>query len=165
VLALRADGTPDPLWPAGGTKISDLGGAPSLVDDGHGGVIATWEVEGYGGVGANVYAQVVSASGRAEAPPASPPLALRLGAPRPNPATAGVHLALELPRAAHVVAEVFDVAGRREADLFSGDAAAGTREIAWDGRDARGLPAAAGLHFVRVRVNGAALSRTVVRLH
>jgi hypothetical protein len=163
VGALRADGTPEPAWPAGGTKLGDLLGAPSLVDNGAGGLITLWQVQDFA-AGTTVYAQVVSASGVASAPQPQLPARLRLGAPTPNPASGSVSLVLSLPRASHVEAEVFDLAGRREAVLLSGELPAGRRTLAWDGRDARGALAPSGVHFVRVRVDGVVLTRPVVRL-
>ncbi len=74
-----------------------------------------------------------------------------LGAPRPNPSAGRVTIAFTQPRPGMVRAEVFDLAGRRVRELWRGSLPAGTRELDWDGRDARGAPAAPGLYVLRVR--------------
>jgi flagellar hook assembly protein FlgD len=44
---------------------------------------------------------------------------------------------------------VFDALGRRVRTLVDGPLAAGRHEIAWDGRDGRGVDAPAGVYLVR----------------
>ena len=49
---------------------------------------------------------------------------------------------------------VFDLAGRRIADLEDGPTAEGTRSTRWDGRDARGVTVGRGIYFVQARASG-----------
>jgi flagellar hook assembly protein FlgD len=81
------------------------------------------------------------------APPA--PRALRLTAPRPNPARGAVRLTLELPRAGDARVDVLDLGGRRVRTLHAGAANAGPLPLAWDGTGERGRAVPAGLYFIR----------------
>jgi hypothetical protein len=72
----------------------------------------------------------------------------------PNPFRAATRIAFALPEAGVVRAEVLDVRGRRVTVLAEGGFPAGDHELRWDGRDATGTDAAAGLYFVRVAAGG-----------
>jgi hypothetical protein len=85
--------------------------------------------------------------------PGGPPTALRFYPPRPNPAASAIHFAYDLPRAAPVRLEVFDLSGRRVADLVSERVEAGHHELRWSPRESSdGI--AAGLYFARFSVPG-----------
>ena len=91
--------------------------------------------------------------------------ALELAAPWPNPSARATHLRFRLPAAAAVRAEVFDVAGRRVISLIDGTRLdAGEHRLTWDGRDASGRRAAAGLYQVRVTAGGAVALRRIVMI-
>jgi hypothetical protein len=84
--------------------------------------------------------------------------------PWPNPARGAVRLALEVPRAGPVTVEVFDLTGRRVRTLHRGHAAAGVLALSWDGADARGGPAAAGVYDARAVMDGASVRARFVRV-
>jgi len=86
-----------------------------------------------------------------------------LSSPAPNPSRGVVRMALDLPEAGAVDAAVYDLAGRRIASLASGSFAAGRHDLAWDGRDATGRAAAAGVYFARVTSRLGVRSRAIVR--
>ncbi|HSQ59625.1 MAG TPA: PQQ-dependent sugar dehydrogenase [Acidobacteriota bacterium] len=69
---------------------------------------------------------------------------------------------LELPRAARVDVDVYDVQGRRVRSLHQGALPAGLHPIRWDGTSASGRAAASGVYFVRARADGRSESRSVV---
>jgi hypothetical protein len=75
-----------------------------------------------------------------------------------------IALRATLPHAAHVQAQVFDAAGRLVRDLLDADALAGDLPLAWDGRDASGARATAGLYFARVRAGEESATRRLVML-
>jgi photosystem II stability/assembly factor-like uncharacterized protein len=89
------------------------------------------------------------------------PERIALSAPAPNPGRGVARFALALPAAG--TADVFDAAGRRVRDLFSGDAGPGSLSLAWDGLDARGHRAGAGIYFVRASASGSTVTRRLVR--
>lgn len=89
-------------------------------------------------------------------------VAFAVAAPSPNPSGGLTHLMYALPRAARVRATIYDVAGRRVAELVDGDVAAGEHELQWTGRDGAGRPAAPGLYFFRLESGGQAVTRKVL---
>lgn len=100
-----------------------------------------------------------------DAPAARPPVALRLGAPAPNPARGDVSFALDVPAMMagqdHEVA-MFDMAGRRVRTLASGLASAGRTQLRWDLRNARGERVRPGTYWARITVAGERRAQTVV---
>ncbi len=94
-------------------------------------------------------------------PPA--PVAFALGPPMPNPSRGAVRLSLELPSATSVDAAIYDVSGRRVSAIASGPSAPGRSTLTWDGHDAFGRTAPAGVYFARVRTNLGVRARAIVR--
>jgi hypothetical protein len=103
------------------------------------------------------------ASSSTGVPPALP-TALRFYPPRPNPTSSAATFAFDLPRAANARLEIFDLAGRRVALLADGERNAGHYELRWDGSDAGGARAQAGLYFVRFATPGLTRVERVARL-
>jgi len=68
----------------------------------------------------------------------------------PNPFNAMVMISFEAVDAGAAPVVVFDVRGRLVRTIDSG-ATTGRRTVLWDGRDARGAPAAAGVYLLRIR--------------
>ncbi|MFN8587748.1 MAG: alpha-amylase family glycosyl hydrolase [Candidatus Eisenbacteria bacterium] len=86
--------------------------------------------------------------------PAPATASLELARPFPNPTRTGASLAFGLPRDGHVRLTVHDLAGRLVRTLADGEYAAGRHALAWDGADASGRDAGAGLYFVRLSAGG-----------
>jgi hypothetical protein len=82
------------------------------------------------------------------------PARLAFRAPAPNPAAGAVRLTLDVPAAGEVSVEVLDVSGRRICTLHHGAARAGELPLVWNGRDADGREAPAGLYFARAAAAG-----------
>ena len=93
-----------------------------------------------------------------------PPSRFAFAPVRPNPSRGPVRLELALPVAGAVHVAVYDAAGRLVARLHDGPLPAGTHGLAWDGRDAAGVPARAGWYVVRATTPGAAVSTRVLRV-
>ncbi len=89
---------------------------------------------------------------------------LRLAQARPNPARGTVSIDFTLPRRSDATLRVYDVAGRLLRTVTEGPFAAGPHTAAWDGREASGAPAAAGVYFYELCVGGQRLARRVVIL-
>ena len=102
-------------------------------------------------------------SGSTDAPPTGVS-ALRFLAPRPNPVSRATHFAFELPSEATVSLEVFDLGGRRVANLASGDFGTGRHERSWNATDERGGRVPGGLYFARFRTRGLDRTERVVVL-
>ena len=84
-----------------------------------------------------------------------------LFAPRPNPARNGTEMEYVVARDAEVSVVVFDVHGRTVRELFSGHQLAGRHRVSWDGADARGERAPAGMYLVQLSADGAHSMRKV----
>jgi len=101
-------------------------------------------------------------------------VAVESGAPRedfalqaikPNPFRTDVEVAFTLGRAGPVDLEVYDVLGREVRAVARRERlGAGPQSLRWDGRDAAGREAGAGLYFVRLRTERATWTRTVARV-
>jgi hypothetical protein len=96
-------------------------------------------------------------------PPATPSR-LALSAPAPNPSRGPTRFALALSEPATVEVAVFDAAGRRVRTLFGGGAGPGPLALDWDGLDARGRRAGAGVYFIRASAAGSSATRRLVRV-
>jgi len=96
-------------------------------------------------------------------PPAAT-VRLQVSPARPDPATGPTSVRLELARAAPVRLEIVDVSGRLVRAIDAGVLTAGAHDLTWDGRDAGGRVAAAGLYWLRVRAGQDQAFRRVVRL-
>jgi flagellar hook assembly protein FlgD len=65
----------------------------------------------------------------------------------PVPFQSRVRIAYTLPTAGRARLAIYSVDGRRIARLLDEDRPAGAQSIEWDGRDAEGRPAHAGVYF------------------
>ena len=79
-----------------------------------------------------------------------------LHGPSPNPiaAGAGTSVSLALAGPAEAALRVFDLGGGLVRTLFAGDLPRGVHRFTWNGRDEQGVPAAAGIYFVRAAGSG-----------
>jgi hypothetical protein len=87
-----------------------------------------------------------------------------LSVPSPNPSRGRVSLTLELAAPGRAEVTVFDAGGRRVRTLVSGRLEAGRHPIAWDGSDAAGMSAPAGVYFVRATTPDGAARQRLVRV-
>jgi len=69
----------------------------------------------------------------------------------PNPFPSGTTLRFVLDAAAPVLAEIFDLRGRRTARLLNERLSAGEHDIRWDGRLPTGATAPSGIYFFHLR--------------
>lgn len=95
------------------------------------------------------------------APRAAGPVTL--APPYPNPARGPVTFAFTAPGPGAVAIEVFDALGRRVREARVEVPAAGPHTWLWDGRDAAGARAPAGVYRVRARGPAGGTVRTFVR--
>jgi hypothetical protein len=88
-----------------------------------------------------------------------------LRAVAPNPFADRAAIEFELPRATRVALSVLDVHGRTVRTLSAGSSwSAGRHRLEWDGADAHGRPAAAGVYLVAIEAGGERALRRVVRI-
>ena len=90
------------------------------------------------------------------------PQGFALGQNYPNPFNPATIIPYQLPTAAHVRLEVFNVLGQRVATLVNGERPAGLHAARWDATDAAGQAVAAGVYIYRLRGAGVELTRRLV---
>ncbi|MFC1572326.1 FlgD immunoglobulin-like domain containing protein, partial [Candidatus Eisenbacteria bacterium] len=87
---------------------------------------------------------------------------LQLSLARSNPARQGASFELALPEAGWVAVNIYDAAGRRIRTLLDAALQAGVHPLVWDGHDARGVPAGAGVYWADARVADQRLAVRIV---
>jgi hypothetical protein len=85
-----------------------------------------------------------------------------LFSPRPNPFTSRTTIELYIPSEAETGVSIFDVGGRRVADLVRGVLPPGRQALEWDGRDRNGNRLQPGVYLVEMRAGTARSSRKIV---
>ena len=80
----------------------------------------------------------------------------------PNPFNPSTTLSFYLAEPAIATLDVFDVSGRLVVRLWNRMRPAGANSIVWTGNDGRGVPAASGVYFCRLRAGGCVRIRKVV---
>jgi uncharacterized membrane protein len=106
----------------------------------------------------------ITLPGPVAVPPATPAARIELSAPRPNPSTSATRLELALPTATPVDLSVYDASGRHVATLVHANLSAGRRSVQWDGREASGRLATAGVYFARLVTPQGSAVRRIVRM-
>lgn len=94
------------------------------------------------------------------------PIVLAVGTPMPNPSGGATSIRLALPDAAQVTAEVYDLAGRNIATLWTGPLDAREHSLMWNGRGREGKRVRGGVYFLRIHVqlSSGGASRVVRRM-
>jgi hypothetical protein len=82
----------------------------------------------------------------------------------PNPFSRATRLTFTLAHPGPVSLRVFDIHGREVRTLVRDTRGVGSHSVNWDGRDARGAGAPAGIYFLRLEADGAALARRIIKL-
>jgi hypothetical protein len=86
----------------------------------------------------------------------------RIESIQPNPIRDWGSIRFGLPSEGHARVDILDLSGRLFRRLFNGPRQAGPHVVVWDGRDAEGRPASAGLYLIRVTSTGRTSSRKVL---
>lgn len=84
---------------------------------------------------------------------------------QPNPAAGPVSIGFQVPTATEVDIRIFDVSGREVTVLARGAYQAGSHEVRWDGRDARGNQVASGIYYYRMQANEYQATRRLTLSH
>jgi len=80
----------------------------------------------------------------------------------PNPFNPQTEFRFEVPTAGVASLAIFDISGRKIADLLSGHLAQGTHTVAWNGRTHGGRGVASGVYFARLQIGTESVNRRVV---
>jgi len=90
------------------------------------------------------------------------PRVTRLEKAYPNPFGDRVGLRFGIPANGRVRLTVYDLQGRKVADIVDGTESAGWRNVEWNGRDAQGRAVASGSYFLRLESAGTVLTRKII---
>lgn len=144
---------------AGALAVSDGAGAWCIDDLAEGTYTLEFRVDDY--VSAYVGGVVVTGD-LSDVPVALTRADVVLDPPWPNPASGAVKLRLHVAASAPVDLRIHDARGRLVRAWTAAAVDSGTREYLWDGLDASGRAAPAGLYLVRVRSGGTQTVRPLI---
>lgn len=82
----------------------------------------------------------------------------------PNPFNPLTTLRFTLPKPGHVTLIIYDISGRRVAELVDENLQAGTFDATWDGRNRAGRQVTSGIYFARMKADGFTAVRKMVLL-
>lgn len=80
----------------------------------------------------------------------------------PNPFNPSTTISYTLPEQAGVKLEVYDVAGRRIANLVDAVQGPGDHRVVWDGKDSSGVPVTSGIYFYRIIAGDTRVSKKMI---
>ncbi|MCE9627298.1 MAG: T9SS type A sorting domain-containing protein, partial [Candidatus Eisenbacteria bacterium] len=120
--------------------------------------LAAVDVHGNRGAFATLLANQVTGVGDGDRP------VLALSAPSPNPSHGSLEFAFSLPSEGHARLHILDAQGRVVRTLLDGTRPAGRTSLRWDGRDASGRHAGAGLYWVRLETAGGSRVQRFARI-
>ena len=91
--------------------------------------------------------------------------ALAISRIHPNPLARATLIDFVLPTRGAPIVQIFDLVGRRVADLSPGALAAGAHSVIWNGCDDAGRRAAPGVYVVRIRMGARVVTRQVALVY
>jgi hypothetical protein len=107
-------------------------------------------------------AWALSFGGLVASPPEATEIGIELSPSHPNPAALDLTLSFSLPARAQVRLSVFDIAGRRVADLVAGEFAEGRHRVRWTRGDRRKVGVMAGMYFCVLEAGRGRVTRRFV---
>ena len=93
---------------------------------------------------------------------ASVPGTLLLAQNAPNPFRATTSLQFSIPEESPVSLAIYNIAGRKVAELLNRSLPAGSHTVRWDGRDASGRAVASGVYLYRLQAGGESATKEMV---
>jgi hypothetical protein len=95
----------------------------------------------------------------------TPAMPLTLYQNKPNPFNPSTTISFYLPKESVVSLEVYDISGRLVSRLIGGERrSAGTYNVEWNGREARGVAVSSGVYLYRLSAGKETVSRKMVLL-
>jgi Big-like domain-containing protein/flagellar hook capping protein FlgD len=113
---------------------------------------------------ANGFAVVFVPTAVTEVGEPAPPVAIALGANRPNPFQEATRIPFSLDREQRVRLVVLDVGGREVVSMMDRRLGPGSHALEWDGRDAGGRAVESGVYYLRLTAGSRTLTRRAVLL-
>lgn len=82
----------------------------------------------------------------------------------PNPFNTATEISFNLPEEQQVTLAIFDPAGRKICEVYSGQADRGRNTFTWDGTDASGRLLPSGVYFCKLELGPVTLARKILRV-
>lgn len=82
----------------------------------------------------------------------------------PNPFHGASEIRFVAPQEGMAILDVFDASGRKVRRLWNGGAVQGAQALTWDGRSDAGEAVPSGVYYVRISVNEASATRSILRI-
>jgi hypothetical protein len=167
IYAQRVNASGSVQWTGDGVALCMATGGqgyPTIVSDGWGGAIVTWQ-DLRSGADWDVYGLRVDANGLPVLTAADAPavyIELRQNYPNPfNPATTVTY---SVPEKCRVTLEIYDVSGKCVARLVDRRHEKGSYAVEWNGKDERGNSLASGIYLYRIEAGTQTISKKMVLL-
>ena len=95
-----------------------------------------------------------------------PPQSFSVSSAFPNPFNAQTRLRIDIPEAGRLSVQVFDLHGKKTAELFQNNVGAGREILTWDGRNHRSVLVSSGVYliFIEYKKTGGDIERSVRRI-
>ncbi|MGA9115276.1 MAG: choice-of-anchor D domain-containing protein [Bacteroidota bacterium] len=153
------DGSQLALFPIPGNQTREVAAVPDM--DGNN----SWEIIAGGNLGRAALLSGGVDAGPSSASPGEPlPGGVILRANYPNPFNPSTTISFRIPERADCTLGIFDLLGREVRSYAFERVPAGDHSLEWDGMDARGIVAASGVYFYRLRAGSVVLSRSMILL-
>jgi hypothetical protein len=82
----------------------------------------------------------------------------------PNPFAGSTRISFSVPAGGRAIVSIFDVAGRKVCELYSGEVVQGVNRFAWNGTDGSGRELASGVYFCTIEVGSISISRKMLKI-
>ena len=82
----------------------------------------------------------------------------------PNPFATQTEISFSLPAGRNAELMIFDAAGRKVCNIYSGPIGEGSNHFVWDGRDSRGRNVPSGVYFCKLNLGSFSLKTKIVKV-
>ncbi len=82
----------------------------------------------------------------------------------PNPFAGSTRISLSVPAAGKAIVSIYDAAGRRICEVYSGEIVQGVNSFSWNGTDGSGRELASGVYFCKIEVGSISISRKMLKI-
>ncbi len=89
------------------------------------------------------------------------PAGFKLSGNYPNPFNPATTIAFTLPSAGSARLSVYSLSGQKIRNLASGEMAAGSHSVVWDGKDSRGVSVSSGIYIVNLKYGDRTTARKI----
>ena len=82
----------------------------------------------------------------------------------PNPFAGSTRISFSVPAGGRATVSIFDAAGRKVSEIYSGEVTGGLNNFAWNGRDRSGRELSSGVYFCKIEIGSISISRKMLKI-